>query len=90
MEEVDPTGEAEESVELVKVRRLSRFRAICKEFFLPLNINSLIIVFHPATSTYWVYFSLSYFIPGRPEENGFEMTPGERGGDRGRRGRGRG
>ncbi|XP_071339151.1 ubiquitin-associated protein 2-like isoform X3 [Trachinotus anak] len=27
---------------------------------------------------------------GRLEENGFEVTPGERGGDRGRRGRGRG
>ncbi|KAM3849767.1 ubiquitin-associated protein 2-like [Diretmus argenteus] len=27
---------------------------------------------------------------GRSEENGFEVTPGERGGDRGRRGRGRG
>ncbi|XP_056889290.1 ubiquitin-associated protein 2-like isoform X1 [Takifugu flavidus] len=27
---------------------------------------------------------------GRAEENGFEVTPGERGGDRGRRGRGRG
>lgn len=29
-------------------------------------------------------------IPGRLEENGFEVAPGERGGDRGRRGRGRG
>lgn len=34
--------------------------------------------------------ALYYSTPGRPEENGFEMTPGERGGDRGRRGRGRG
>lgn len=33
---------------------------------------------------------VSCWIPGRLEENGFEVTPGDRGGDRGRRGRGRG
>lgn len=33
---------------------------------------------------------MSLLFAGRLEENGFEVTPGERGGDRGRRGRGRG
>lgn len=33
---------------------------------------------------------VSDWILGRIEENGFEVAPGERGGDRGRRGRGRG
>lgn len=33
---------------------------------------------------------MSFLFAGRLEENGFEVTLGERGGDRGRRGRGRG
>lgn len=91
MDEGEPTGEAEGSVELVKVRR-----AVCKNSLF-LNIHAcrgedLKIVLEKSYFSKSEVFSLAlhYSTPGRPEENGFETTPGERGGDRGRRGRGRG
>ena len=37
-----------------------------------------------------LYIMIFIYFPGRIEENGFEVAPGERGGDAGRRGRGRG
>lgn len=50
---------------------------------------SMLLFFGSVDILLILFLSLTLF-PGRAEENGFEVVPAERGGDRGRRGRGRG